>query len=71
MKNPKPRPLFLAVSPYGVFIQVCSVCGGEDFMPIEDGKFFACACCGLKIARWSSEYSAQLECVGDHGVAIH
>lgn len=63
MTKPETMPLFIAIAPYGVFLQFCVKCGHEDFILIEDNTYLACAKCGAKIAKWNAEYTAKLESV--------
>jgi len=60
------RPLFIAISPYGVFVQYCSQCGHGEF--IADGSEVRCSRCGSAIARFSEEYTAQLENINLEGM---
>jgi len=41
MKKPETMPLYIAIPPFGVYIQVCVKCGHGKFKPTEDNKFLA------------------------------
>ena len=62
--KPEPRPLYIAISPYGVYIQFCTKCEHGKFLPVEDNKYLACEKCGAKIAIYDAKHTAQLENVG-------
>lgn len=64
--NPEPRPLLIAIAPYGVYVQFCTNCQHGQFVPVENNKYLACEKCGLKMAVFDPKHTAILDDVGEN-----
>ena len=67
MDKSKPNKLFIAISPFGVYVRFCPKCGedAESFDIIDENQYIACRKCGTKFGKWSAEETAKLGCAGE------
>jgi len=72
MKKPETMPLYIAISPIGVFLQSCVKCGHDQFKLIDDNTHLACAKCEARIAKFDAIHTAALGGTGqDSSVTLH
>ena len=61
MKKPETMPLYIAITPFGVYLQSCVECGCDQYKLVDDNNYLACAECGSKIAVFDPVFTAALE----------
>jgi len=69
MKKPETMPLYIAISPHGVYLQSCVKCKSDQFKLVDNNEHLACAKCGTKIARYNATFTAALEGTGNNDSA--
>lgn len=60
MSKSETMPLYIAITPIGVYLQSCVKCGHGQFKLIDDNEWLVCAKCDSRIARFDAGFTAAL-----------